>query len=270
MTTLPGHQPTKADVAFARAALQPALLATRPLWQGLEHVPADGPMLLIGNHSQMLGAIDTLLFPLGLYEHTGRIVRGMGDRLHWQVPGWRDLLQRMGAVIGTRENCAALMQAREPVLIYPGGAREVAKRRGERYQLIWGERLGFARMAITHGYPIVPFASIGGDDMYEVVLDADHPVMAPARHATAKLLGGRSDLVMPIGIPKPARLRFWTGQPITPPDATHANDTPAQRALRNTVKASVEHGIAQLLAQRHDDTRAAGAPRRVAHRLGLL
>jgi hypothetical protein len=34
------------------------------------------------------------------------------------------------------------------VLVYPGGGREVAKRKGEKYQLLWKERVGFARLAI--------------------------------------------------------------------------------------------------------------------------
>jgi hypothetical protein len=42
----------------------------------------------------------------------------------------------------------------------PGGAGEVFKGRGQDYKLLWKERLGFARMAIEFGYPIVPFAAV--------------------------------------------------------------------------------------------------------------
>jgi hypothetical protein len=33
-----------------------------------------------------------------------------------------------------------------------------SKRKGEHYKLIWKERVGFARLAIEHGIPIVPVA----------------------------------------------------------------------------------------------------------------
>jgi hypothetical protein len=36
------------------------------------------------------------------------------------------------------------------------------------------ERIGFARLAIEQGYPIVPFAAIGADDMLDVIVEL-HP-----------------------------------------------------------------------------------------------
>jgi 1-acyl-sn-glycerol-3-phosphate acyltransferase len=54
------------------------------------------------------------------------------------------------------------MEDGRSILVFPGGGREVTKRRGEKYRLIWGERMGFARMAIECGYPIVPVASAAG------------------------------------------------------------------------------------------------------------
>lgn len=40
-------------------------------------------------------------------------------------------------VLGTPENCAALMQAGQSILVFPGGGREVMRRKGEAYRLIW-------------------------------------------------------------------------------------------------------------------------------------
>ena len=50
------------------------------------------------------------------------------------------------------------------MLVFPGSGREVTKRKGEAYKVIWKERTGFARMAIEHGYPITPFASVGPEE----------------------------------------------------------------------------------------------------------
>ena len=73
---------------------------------------------------------------------------------------------RAGAVRGARANCRALLAAGEAVLVYPGGGREVAKRKGEENRLTWKRRTGFARMAIEHQYPVVPFASLGADFLF--------------------------------------------------------------------------------------------------------
>ena len=80
---------------------------------------------------------------------------------------------------GTRENCSRLLEAGEPVLVFPGGGREVMKHKGEKYKLVWKERVGFARLAIQHGVPIVPFASVGVEDMFEIVLDAEDLLNSP-------------------------------------------------------------------------------------------
>jgi 1-acyl-sn-glycerol-3-phosphate acyltransferase len=55
------------------------------------------------------------------------------------------------------------MRRGELVTVFPGGGREVNKRKNEQYKLVWKNRLGFARLAIQHGYPIVPFASVGAE-----------------------------------------------------------------------------------------------------------
>jgi hypothetical protein len=39
---------------------------------------------------------------------------------------------------GTPENVRALVRAGDSIVVFPGGAREVFKRRGEKYTLLWG------------------------------------------------------------------------------------------------------------------------------------
>jgi hypothetical protein len=40
------------------------------------------------------------------------------------------------------------MRDHQTILVFPSGSREVFKRRGQQYQLLWRERMGFARLAI--------------------------------------------------------------------------------------------------------------------------
>ena len=67
------------------------------------------------------------------------------------------------------------MRDDQTILVFPGGSREVNKRRGQQYQLLWGQRMGFARLAFEHGYPIVPCAAVGADDMLDVIVDQTTP-----------------------------------------------------------------------------------------------
>ena len=60
---------------------------------------------------------------------------------------------------------SALMRAGQHLMVFPGGQREVFKRKNEAYRLIWKERIGFVTLAAAFGYSIVPFASLGADEI---------------------------------------------------------------------------------------------------------
>lgn len=215
--------------------------------------------MLVGNHS-MFGLLDLPLMADQIRRDRGRFVRGLADHAHFAVPAWRDLLLRCGAVRGTRENCRALLSAGEAVLVYPGGGREVAKRKGEAHRLIWKQRMGFARMAIEAGCPIVPFGAVGADDSYDILIDADSPVLAPVRGVVERL-GGRWELAWPLArgigltpLPRPERFYFAFGEPLdTTPWAGRHGEPSALRAVRDRVRKAVESRIAFLLAERERD-----------------
>lgn len=248
-----------------RRALAPLYRWFSPRWFGLENVHPDTPSLFVGNHT-IYGMIDSPILFGGLYEKTGVYVRALGDHYHYKIPGWGDTLLKYGSVPGTPENCHALMTSGQHVLVFPGGAREVAKRRGEENRLTWKKRTGFARLAIEHQYPITPFASLGADDMFDIVYDAEDFMASRIgrrilrARPVAKLLRD-GDLFMPItrgvagtGIPRPQRFYFMFGQQIdTTRWAGRADDKQAQWELRNEVQAAIEEMLARLEVIRADD-----------------
>ena len=73
----------------------------------------------------------------------------------------------------TPRNCFHLLQSGQSVLLYPGGGREVAKRKGEKYKLMWKEETDFVRLAMRFGAVIVPFAAIGVEEAFDVLLDPE-------------------------------------------------------------------------------------------------
>ncbi len=54
----------------------------------------------------------------------------------------------------------------------PGGLREAVKPSALRYRLLWGDRVGFVRAAIRNQAPVVPLATLGGDEIFDFVGDA--------------------------------------------------------------------------------------------------
>jgi 1-acyl-sn-glycerol-3-phosphate acyltransferase len=254
--------------ASALRLLAPWRRLASPAVMGLEHIPHERPLLFVGNHT-LYGLLDAPLMIAELYERRRIFLRALGDHVHFKVPLWGALLSRFGVVDGTPERCAELMRAGAAILVFPGGAREVAKRKGERHQLIWKERLGFVRLAVAHGCTIVPFASIGVEDSLDIVLDADELLASPL----GRLLGRlplRTDAIFPLvrgigptPLPRPERIYFS----FAPPIATVGRDgsTAGLRALRDEVRAAVEGEIARL-----ERARARDPDRPLGRRLGKL
>ena len=252
-------RPSAAELEAMNALLAPWRALTDPVFFGLEHIPQSGPVVLVGNHS-IFGLLDLPLMIDGIRRERGRFVRGLAEHAHFAVPAWRDLLVRFGAVRGTRENCRALLEGGEAVLVYPGGGREVAKRKGEAYQLIWKQRMGFARMAIEAGCPIVGFGAVGAEDSYDILIDADSAVLAPIR-GLVKRLGGRWELVWPVArgiglttLPRPERFYFAFAPPLdTSPWTGRHEDQRALRDVRDRTRERVEGRIAFLHEKRAQD-----------------
>lgn len=252
------HRPSSADKRRVRAALAPWRALTAPRFYGLENIPTEGSVLLVGNHT-IFGMLDMPLMVEEINRSRGRFVRGLAEHAHYAVPGWRDLLTHAGAVRGTRENCRALLAGGEAVLVYPGGGREVAKRKDEKYQLIWKERTGFARLAIEAGCPIVPFGAVGAEDSYDILVDADNSAFAPIRGVVERL-GGRWSIVPPVAkgigptpLPRPERFYFAFGEPIETRQWAGQDVDHAARAVRDQVRHSVENRIEFLLGEQAND-----------------
>jgi 1-acyl-sn-glycerol-3-phosphate acyltransferase len=251
--------PSMAELEAMRALLRPWELVTDPVFFGTDSIPAAGPALFVGNHT-IFGLLDLPLLINHVHRERGLFLRGLGDHAHFKVPVWREFLTRFGAVDGTRENARALLRDGEPVLVLPGGGREVAKRKGERYRLIWKQRMGFARLAIEARCPVVPFAVVGPEETYDIVVDADSALMAPVRAAFERL-GGRTELLWPIArgfagtpLPRPERFYFAFAEPIdTSRYGGRHEDGRAARGLRDRVRRSVEDRIEFLQEQRAND-----------------
>ncbi|MBJ7457706.1 MAG: acyltransferase family protein [Thermoleophilaceae bacterium] len=238
--------------------LDAANSVTQPVLLDAENVPRSGPVMLVGNHT-LLGVQDVPSMVRELERQRGVTLRPLGDRFHFAVPGWGELLTRLGAVCGTRENCAELLAAGEAVVVFPGGAREVFKRKDQKYELLWGERTGFARMAIQASCPIVPFGAVGAEDSFKVVLDVDDALGWPVRQVARKV--GREDFATamlrgsgPAMLPSPERLYFRFGTPIdTSTWAGLHEEAAARDECRDHVRSEVQAQVDFLLAYREDD-----------------
>ena len=134
--------------------------------RGLNNIPEDGPVLLVGNHSGGTLISDTFVFAQAFYDHFGPLRRfhQLAHDLVFQLPGIRASLSRFGTVPASPDNMRRALERDAALLVYPGGDHETYRPSWESAEIDFDGRTGFVRLAIEHGVPIVPVVAIGGQE----------------------------------------------------------------------------------------------------------
>jgi 1-acyl-sn-glycerol-3-phosphate acyltransferase len=132
---------------------------------GIHRVP-EGKVLLVANHSGQV-PIDAAIIGTAMFldKNPPRVTRAMVEKWTQTLPFVSTFYSRVGQVVGVPENCQRLLQNDELILVFPEGIRGVSKPYSQRYVLEeFG--LGFMRLAIESGAPVVPVAVIGAEEQY--------------------------------------------------------------------------------------------------------
>jgi len=133
--------------------------------RGMHRIPADGPVLLVGNHSGGNWPADTFIFTLAFSAYFGA-ERRFYQLAHNLVMAWPLLgfLRKYGTVAASRANARRALDAGAALLVYPGGDYETHRPSWESGRVDFGRREGFITLAHERDVPIVPVVSIGGQE----------------------------------------------------------------------------------------------------------
>ncbi len=134
--------------------------------RGLEHIPPDGPVLLVGNHSGGTLIADTFVFGQAFYDYFGadRAFHQLAHDLVFKVPGIRGMLAPYGTVPASPANMRRALARDAALLVYPGGDHETYRASWHSADIDFAHRTGFVRLALELGVRIVPVVSIGGQE----------------------------------------------------------------------------------------------------------
>lgn len=119
---------------------------------GLDNIPTDRAALLIYYHGVL--PTDMMYLPNQMFLRKGRVIRGIADRFLFWVPFWGTLVQNY-IFPGPAEKCVGTLQRGHLLQISPGGTRE-ALFATRRYETVWNNRAGFARVAKEAKVDIIP------------------------------------------------------------------------------------------------------------------
>jgi len=132
---------------------------------------------------------------------------------------------------------------------------------------VWKQRSGFARLAIANGYDIVPFGSVGPDDAFEILLDANDIMNSRlwkrlSSHFDLAAITRGGDMLSPLVrglgptiLPRPQRFYFGFGRRIrTAALQGQENDPAVVWQVREQTAEAVRRQIARLLRYRRNDS----------------
>jgi 1-acyl-sn-glycerol-3-phosphate acyltransferase len=175
-----------------------------------------------------------------------RICRPMGEYWIPRLPFVSEAAARSGTMVGTPENCVAMLEQEEAVMVFPEGVRGMNKLYKDRYRL---QRfgLGFMRLALETDTPIVPVALVGSEEQ--------NPGFANLR-SLGRLFGMPAFPVTlgfpwlgPLGmLPLPVKYRFYFGEPMRFEGDPNDDDASIQDKVdrvRGAIEAMFERGLAE-------------------------
>jgi 1-acyl-sn-glycerol-3-phosphate acyltransferase len=219
---------------------------------GMEHVPLEGPALLVANHSGGLpydGAM--LLWGVHRLHPHKRRVRPLVANFAFRVPWMMNVIARIGGVRAAAANALPLLASGELVAVFPEGLKGIGKPFKDRYQLVRFGRGGFIRLAMDAGVPIVPVAIVGAEEIHPVIgklTRLAQPLGLPYIPVTPTFpwLG-------PLGLlPVPTKWTIQFGPAISLPSPPADDEERAALAAKETerVKRTIDDMLVRLLVDR--------------------
>jgi 1-acyl-sn-glycerol-3-phosphate acyltransferase len=162
------------DLGWCQAFRPVAEVLSKHYWRmalsGLEHLPAEGPAVLVCNHGGLL-PWDALVLAhrLAWQDRPGRQVRPVLDDDMLRLPLLGPALRRLGAVAAGSVWPERLLQEGAVLLLFPETARVGGRPIWHRYRVHpWG-RGWFVRMAARAGAPLIPTAIVGSEEAFPVL-----------------------------------------------------------------------------------------------------
>ena len=219
---------------------------------GVEHVPADGGGLVVGNHSGTV-ALDALMLSVAIHDRTpaARHLRLLGADLVFRVPFLSELARKSGATVACNPDAERLMSGGQLVGVFPEGFKGIGKRFADRYKLQRFGRGGFVSAALRTGVPIVPCSIVGAEEIYPLVGNVK---------TLARLFGlpyvpvtPTFPLLGPLGlVPLPSKWLLEFGEPIRTDelDEGAADDPMLVFNVTDQVRETIQQSLYSLLRQR--------------------
>lgn len=231
-----------------------------PEVRGLDRLPADGPVLVVGNHSCLFYMPEVWVCGLAVLNRRGidQPAYLLTYDLLLAVPGVGPVLRRLGALPARAPDAEQALRQGGCVVVYPGGDREACRPWTDRNRIDFGGRSGFIRLALRCGVPVVPVVAHGGQHAVVVLSRGDRVAralgLASVRIKVFPFLAGpfgiTSVLTPPAPMPAQLTLEFLPALDWTAYGADAARDPAVLTACYDQVTGRMQAALDRLAAER--------------------
>jgi 1-acyl-sn-glycerol-3-phosphate acyltransferase len=224
--------------------------------RGIDQMP-PAPTLVVSNHSGGTTIPDVWGFGVLWYRafSADRPLHLMAHDMILATAATRRFFGRRGVLRGSRGLAeSVLTEWRRDLMVMPGGDLDTWRPYSQRYEVRFGGRLGYARLALRAGVPIVPVANAGAHETLMVLSDGRRLARALRLPQLARASIWPVHLSLPWGVavgpwphlPLPVRLRYRLGAPIQladqplrdpPDDLVRELDERVRRAIQDQLHA---------------------------------
>ncbi|HUE27277.1 MAG TPA: lysophospholipid acyltransferase family protein [Solirubrobacteraceae bacterium] len=228
--------------------------------EGWEKLPPP-PALLVGIHSGAPLPWDAWTVGVQWWRHFGpeRPLHGTAHDALMAMPLLGAYFRRMGVLPAAADSITGALAAGRDVMLFPGGERDSLRHWAQRDEAELAGRMGFVKLAIRSGVPIVPVATIGGPDSMPVLATGRRLARAMQLDRLARIKMFPIALQAPWGvspallpeIPLPTKIRTAFLDPIElDRDPARADDKRYVRRSYRTVSDSIQEGMDALARRR--------------------
>ncbi|XP_037937980.1 transmembrane protein 68 [Teleopsis dalmanni] len=120
---------------------------------GMENIPKDKAALIVYYHGAI--PIDMYYLNARMLMQEDRLIYTVADRFLFKIPGWNTIAEAFHISAGTVQSCINILKEGNLLAISPGGVLE-AQFGDHFYELLWRNRLGFAKVAHESKAMIIP------------------------------------------------------------------------------------------------------------------
>ncbi|KAG0753970.1 hypothetical protein G6F62_006881 [Rhizopus arrhizus] len=196
---------------------------------------------------------------------------------NFRIPIYRDLILALGMASVSRTSCENILSS-DPgrsIVIVIGGAAESLNARPGFSDLVLKKRLGFIRIAIRHGSPLVPVFSFGENDLYDQLENDENSKLFMIQKKFQSIVGWALPLFHARGIfnydigivPFRHQIATVVGKPIPVPVLEDGQTEPTQEQLLAVQDLYIKE--LQRIYDKYKDTYAID-PRPISKKQALL